>query len=67
VKIEPFPTDKYYWQNIAALQDLITSFLFLEKTWYGAVDTSTIYALHPATGIFATESQRSLSVLYLVF
>lgn len=53
----------------AALQGLITSFSLPEKIWYGAADKaiSTIYALHPAPEIFATEiAKKSLSSAFSV-
>ena len=51
----------------AALQGLITSFSLPEKIWYGAADKaiSTIYTLHPAPEIFATEIvKKSLSSVF---
>lgn len=53
----------------AALQSLITSFSLPEKIWYGAADKaiSTIYTLHPAPEIFATEiAKKSLSSVFSV-
>ncbi|PVH65372.1 hypothetical protein PAHAL_2G476200 [Panicum hallii] len=53
----------------AALQGLITSFSLSEKIWYGAADKaiSTIYTLHPAPEIFATEiAKKSLSSVFSV-
>ncbi|CAL5071363.1 unnamed protein product [Urochloa decumbens] len=53
----------------AALQGLITSFSLPEKIWYGAAEKaiSTIYTLHPAPEIFATEiAKKSLSSVFSV-
>ena len=53
----------------AALQGLVTSFSIPEKIWYGAADKaiSTIYTLHPAPEIFATETaKKSLSSVFSV-
>ncbi|KAK8460996.1 hypothetical protein SEVIR_2G431300v4 [Setaria viridis] len=53
----------------AALISLTTSFSLPEKIWYGAADKaiSTIYTLHPAPEIFATEiAKKSLSSVFSV-
>ncbi|ONM60398.1 binding [Zea mays] len=53
----------------AALQGLVTSFSIPEKIWYGAADKaiSTIYTLHPAPELFATETaKKSLSSVFSV-
>ncbi|XP_062188316.1 condensin-1 complex subunit CAP-D2-like isoform X2 [Phragmites australis] len=53
----------------AALQGLITSFSLPEKIWYGAADKaiSTIYTLHPAPEIFATDiAKKSLNSVFSV-
>lgn len=53
----------------AALQGLVTSFSLPEKIWYGAADkaVSTIYTLHPAPEIFATEiAKKSLDSVFSV-
>ncbi|KAJ1292247.1 hypothetical protein BS78_02G377600 [Paspalum vaginatum] len=53
----------------AALQSLITSFSLPENIWYGAADKAigTIYTLHPAPEIFATEiAKKSLSSVFSV-
>lgn len=53
----------------AALQGLVTSFSLPEKIWYGAADKaiSTIYTLHPAPEIFATEiAKKSLDSVFSV-
>ncbi|KAL6841826.1 hypothetical protein ACP4OV_028338 [Aristida adscensionis] len=52
-----------------ALHGLITSFSLPEKIWYGATDKaiSTIYALHPAPEVFATEiAKKSLNSVFSV-
>ncbi|KAL6657434.1 hypothetical protein ACP70R_005214 [Stipagrostis hirtigluma subsp. patula] len=51
----------------AALHGLITGFSLPDKIWYGAADKaiSTIYTLHPAPEIFATEiAKKSLNSVF---